>query len=282
MSGLPVSFARGEQDRQAQNLHTGQAGTEHGSQSTDHGSASLRRVLSLIVLVLGFVFLVLFFVGCANITAKRLPPPPEKYIYEEEEAMLQTQNSLWKDSASLFSDRKARRLNDLVTINVVENISGSGKADTKTSRDSSADVEVTDIFGMNTAFKFSKVAGLRRLYKDDNVFEPKASGKAKSDFTGKGDTSREGKLIGTITAKVVEVMPNDNLVLESRKEITINNERQILVIRGMIRPDDIDADNSVSSSKIADADVYYVGRGVIQDKQSPGWLVRILDNVWPF
>jgi flagellar L-ring protein precursor FlgH len=164
----------------------------------------------------------------------------------------------------------------------VENISGSGKADTKTSRDSSATVEMTDFLGMNTDFNLHNVFGLKDLYKGGNTFSPKVSGSGKSEFTGKGDTTREGKIVGTITAMVVEVLPNGNLVLGSRKEITINNEKQIFVFRGVVRPEDISADNTVPSTKIADARVYYVGDGVIQDKQSPGWLIRILDKVWPF
>ena len=93
---------------------------------------------------------------------------------------------------------------------------------------------------------------------------------------------REGKLVANITARVVEVMPNGNLALEARKELTINNEKQLLVLTGTVRPNDIDSNNTVLSSKIADAQIYYVGDGVLQDKQSPGWLVRIIDNIWPF
>jgi len=77
-------------------------------------------------------------------------------------------------------------------------------------------------------------------------------------------------------------MVNGNFILESRKELTINNEKQILIMTGMVRPVDISTDNIVLSTKIADARLYYVGDGVIQDKQSPGWLVRILDNLWGF
>jgi flagellar L-ring protein precursor FlgH len=104
----------------------------------------------------------------------------------------------------------------------------------------------------------------------------------KDSFKGAGETTRTGTLVGTITAKVVEVMPNGNLLLESRKDIVINNERQTLILRGMIRPDDVALDNTIVSSKVADAEVYFVGNGIVQEKQSPGWLVRMLDKAWPF
>ncbi len=233
--------------------------------------------------VLSSWFCTMFFVyACATPSAK-LPIPPPKYVYHMEEPRdVGTVNSLWNNKENLFIDTKARRVNDLVTINVVESLSGSGKADTETSRDSSADFNLTNFLGMNKDFNLHNAFLLKDFYKGTNVFEPVVKGSGKSEFKGEGDTNREGELIATITAKVVEVMPNGNLVLESRKELTINDEKQILILRGMVRPDDISTDNTVLSSNIADAQIYYVGDGVIQDKQRPGWLVRALDKVWPF
>ena len=221
--------------------------------------------------------------GCASTPSAKLPPPPPKYVYQMEETVTApVANSLWNDSINLFEDRKARRLNDLVTINIIESLSGSGTADTSTSRDSSGDYQLTNLFGMETDFGIQNLPIVNKAFGDSSSFEPTVQGSAKSDFKGKGDTNREGELIATITAKVVEVLPNGNLMLEARKELTINEERQILVLKGMVRPDDISMSNMVMSNKIADAEVFYVGDGVIQDKQKPGWLVRGLDKVWPF
>lgn len=228
-----------------------------------------------------FILFAIFFISsCAS--TPELPQHPPKYVYAESRPTVSSLNSLWQDTPSLYEDRKAKRLNDLVTINVVESITGSGGANTSTSRDSSADYKITDLFGMNLDFNLHNVFGLKDFYKGANKFSPTVKGSGVSEFEGKGNTSREGRLVGTITAKVVEVMPNGNLVLESRKEITINNEKQILILRGMVRQDDISAKNTVISSSIADAEIYLVGKGVIQDKQNPGWLVRILDKIWPF
>ena len=240
------------------------------------GNTSLRFLVC--VLCSGF-----FALSCASPSAK-LPPPPPKYVYEMEEGpkKIVTTNSLWSDSVNIFEDRKARRLNDLVTIRIEESLSGSGAADTDTSRESSLDVDFEEMLGMNMDFNLHNAKILQQMYKGSNVFVPEIRGSASSEFKGEGDTNREGALEAVITAKVVEVMPNGNLMLEARKELTINEETQILVLAGMIRPDDIESDNSISSTKIADAHVFYVGDGVIQDKQKPGWLVRIVDNVWPF
>ncbi len=208
--------------------------------------------------------------------APKLPPSPPRYIEEEEKRVDKSVNSLWSNNASLYEDFKARRVNDLVTIRVVEDISGSGKADTTAKRSSTLNAKVEDILGMPPNLNF------QNLYGHGYTFSPTVKGSTEEDFTGAGETTRQGKIIGTITAKVVEVMPNGNLFIESRKEITINNEKQILIVSGMIRNMDISQDNTILSSKVADARVYLIGDGVVQDKQSPGWLVRILDKVRPF
>lgn len=221
-----------------------------------------------------FLSILLLLASCA--TTPDLPQHPPKYVYQEERIIKPSANSLWVERASLYEDTRARRLNDLVTIMVVETIAGSGKADTNTSRKSELDAKVDTIFGIPNNLNLGNIFG------KGNTFSPSVKGSMESDFQGSGATTREGKLIGTITAKVVEVMPNGNLVIESRKEITINHEKQILVLRGMIRTEDVAVNNTVLSSKVASAEIFFVGDGIIQDKQSPGWLTKIIDRVWPF
>lgn len=217
--------------------------------------------------------------SCASMP--KLPPPPPRYVYdhnqaEEAKAPLSGTNSLWRDSASLYEDVKARRLNDLITINVIENISGSGTANTATDKTSSTDGAVNSVFGIPTNLGFSNLFG------KGFTFSPTVNGSMTDSFKGDGSTTRAGSLVGTITAKVVEVMPNGNLEIESRKDITINNEKQILILRGVIRPDDVAVDNSILSSRVADAEVYFVGNGVVSNKQDTGWFDKILDKIWPF
>lgn len=231
---------------------------------------------------IGCMLCMLTVASCATTTAK-LPPPPPKYVdHAVDNESLSSRNSLWRYRGNLFEDRKAQQLNDLVTIHIVENLSGSGTADTETKRDSTLGYKLEEFLGMNLDFGIQDRSLLKHLYENGNVFKPEIKSTTTSDFKGEGDTNREGKLVATITAKVVEVMPNGNLVLEARKELTINNETQILVLSGMVRPDDISSDNTVFSNQVADAQVYYVGDGVLQDKQNPGWMVRVLDHIWPF
>ncbi len=218
-----------------------------------------------------------FLASCAF--TPKLPPPPPQYVYGQKTVQAPENypnNSLWVEQASLYEDLRARRLNDLVTIDVLENISGSGAANTNTSKNSSLNASVDNFFGAPLN------GNLNNLYGGGHTFSPSVAGQMQDSFKGSGATDRTGTLVGTITAKVVRVMPNGNLLLEARKEITINNEKQILVFQGMARPFDIAPDNTIASTRITDAKVFFVGDGVVQEKQGPGWLMRFLDKVWPF
>ncbi len=218
----------------------------------------------------------LFSAGCSSTAS--LPPPPPAYVLKptDEAAGTRSPGSIYRERASLFEDRRARRLNDLVTVLIVENVSGAKKAETKAGRDSSIDASISKLFGIPLDFN------LKNLYGKGNTFDPSLGSSIEYDFQGSGETSREGTLKGTITARVVDVLPNGNLMIESRKEITLNFEKQVLVLRGTIRPDDISTENTIESTRIADAQIFLVGEGIIDNKQSPGWLGRLVDRVWPF
>jgi flagellar L-ring protein FlgH len=188
----------------------------------------------------------------------RIPPGPA------------TEGSLWRGTApmaDLYSDLRARRVGDVVTIKIVENAEALKSASTKTSRESGISGSVTSFFGAPLNF---------------HGFKPEVAGSMKNDFEGSGTTQRKDTLVATMTAKVVDVLPYGMLRVEGYREVIINNERQYIILRGVVRPEDISSDNSVLSSAIADAQIAYSGQGVVSDKQKPGWIGRILDHVWPF
>ncbi|GAB4387927.1 MAG: flagellar basal body L-ring protein FlgH [Thermodesulfovibrionales bacterium] len=214
--------------------------------------------------------------ACAGASRMDIPPAPEAYAPPAPVESRPSVNSLWTERGGLYSDLRARGAGDLVTIKIVENASASKKAETATSKDSSLDAGVDDIFGAPLDLNLSN------FYGQGHTFSPTVKGSSQSDFAGKGQTTRSGTLAATITARVVDVEPNGNFLIESRKEITVNREKQILVLRGVIRPEDIESDNTILSTYVADAKMFFTGQGVIQDKQGPGWLVRIVDKIWPF
>ena len=170
--------------------------------------------------------------------------------------------------SSLGLDRRARSVNDLVTIRVVENIEGAGAADSALDKTSKAAAGVTQMFGAEKALPSAV---------DPTNLVGASSG---TQFKGSGATSRSGTLSATITARVMEVLPNGDLVLEGARESEINGDRQMVVLTGVARPRDVSDQNVVLSPKIGQLRIRYFGRGLMKDNLKPGWLVRVLNKVF--
>jgi len=182
--------------------------------------------------------------------------------------------SIWQASSiGLTEDLKARRKGDIVTIVITETASASKEAKTDTSRDSTINAGIPNFMGLEQAGIIkNNFADLSKLI-NANVA---------STYKGAGSTSRKESLNATISAKVIEVLPNSNLLIEGRRNVKVNNEDQIIIIEGTVRPSDIGVDNVVNSIYVADARISYAGKGIISDRQKPGWLMNIVDKVWPF
>lgn len=178
--------------------------------------------------------------------------------------------SVWTDQAGYgdaFRDVKARRSGDIVTVQVQESTSAVSEATTASARDSSVDSEFPSLFGLE-----KRVSELPTFL----------SGTGSSTFNGDASTSRKSVLSTTLTARVLQVFPNRNLLIEGNREVMINGERQVVVMRGVIRPNDISPSNMVASSRIAEMELQVTGRGLVSDAQRPGLLYKILTGVWPF
>ncbi len=177
--------------------------------------------------------------------------------------------SLWSDDTimvDLFSDTKARRIGDIVTIEVSESSSAQNTATTDTDRESNLTAGIQELFGADVS-------------KLDNF---NVRGGMESEFQGSGSTSRSGDLKAFITARVVEVLPGGNLKVIGSREILVNNEKQLMTIYGVVRPRDISNDNIVLSSFVSDARIAYSGAGIVDDRQRPGWMANTLNTIWPF
>ncbi len=207
------------------------------------------------------------------------PVEPKLYLPKRDIVKVDRKGSIWPAQGSknfLFSDRKAKEVGDIITVNVVEKTSASKSAATKSDRGSSADASVTTLFGIPLDLGISDFLGL------GNSFSPEVEGAYSSSFDGSGSTERSDDFTAKITVQVVDVLPNGNLTIKGYREVVVNHERQTLVLKGIIRPEDITPVNTIDSTYIADAEIEYAGKGVISDKQSPGWLVRVIDVAWPF
>lgn len=220
--------------------------------------------------------------GCAMLPAKTSQVPEVRSIqqpqFPEYPSPRSEAGSLWSDERgiSLYPDRRARRVGDVVTVRIVEDPEAELNANTKTSRSSSIDAQLKFLGYMKAlADKNSRLA--QNPGEDDLI----KAGLGMS-FDGKGSSDREGHVKAYVSAVVVKVLPNDNLYINGKREIKVNNETQYITVSGVIRPEDISPTNEISSTYVADAKIVYSGIGPLADKQKPGWLGRIIDYVWPF
>jgi flagellar L-ring protein precursor FlgH len=162
--------------------------------------------------------------------------------------------------AELMGDRRAGYLNDLVTIRVEENLTATGSADSTVNKKGDANVSMPE--------PISK--GLEK-------FLPTNSD---TKFSGSGSTSRTTTLSANLTARVIEVLPNGDLVVEGVREIDVNGDRQLVVLTGVVRTLDILPGNIVTSARIGQLRIRALSQGLIKDSLSPGWLIRALNKVF--
>jgi flagellar L-ring protein precursor FlgH len=175
--------------------------------------------------------------------------------------------------AGYLEDTRALRVGDIVQIQIDEHADAQGGATTKLSKETNREAGVSSLLGL--------VPAIKKAYPDIDP-EKLISLAASSDFAGEGQTSRAGKLKGSIGVHVRQEMPNGDLFVEGTKVVMINHEEYHLYISGVIRPADIEGNNTVDSSLIADARVEFTGRGDIDDQVERGWMTKILDTINPF
>jgi len=172
-----------------------------------------------------------------------------------------------------LEDTRALRVGDITMVKINENAQASGGATTNLKKDTSRSAGVDSLLGLMPAMK--------KAY--PNIDPAQLLKMASSfDFDGEGKSERSGTLKGMIGVRVKQEMPNGDLFVEGTKVVMINHEEYHLYISGVIRPSDIEMDNSIDSSLIADARVEFTGRGDINDQVERGWLTKILDFVNPF
>jgi flagellar L-ring protein FlgH len=190
---------------------------------------------------------------------------------EEPESSVASNGAIYQagHDIALFENAIARRVGDTVTIHLVEKTNASKSSSTTTSKTSTADMSAPTIAGLPVTVNGTEVLKMGV----DN----------QTAFDGSGDSSQSNRLEGDITVTVARRLANGNLLVRGQKWIAINQGKEYVRIQGIIRPVDIAPDNSVPSSKVADASISYGGQGVLADANSKGWLSRFFDKPWaPF
>lgn len=220
----------------------------------------MTRIVSLAALLA-----VLPLAGCITVQAPEREWRPT-YPAHHAQASVPAAGAIYRDNAglALFQDNKGRNPGDLVTIVLEERMQAQTEARTQTQKDSGASLSAPSIAGGPVTL------GGR------NVLE--AELEAGRRFNGRGDSAQSNRLDGHITATVVERLPNGNLVVMGEKQIRLNQGNEIVRLQGVVRPADILPNNTIPSSRIADARITYSGRGPIAEANAMGWLTRFFQS----
>jgi flagellar L-ring protein FlgH len=182
-------------------------------------------------------------------------------------------NSLWRNgSRAFFKDQRAHQVGDILTVKVKITDNATITNETQRSRTNKEDSGVTDFIGSKLINHPAKSILPGRILTADST--------ASSD--GKGSVNRQEALLTNVAAVVTQLLPNGNLVLEGKQEVRVNFEVRELIVAGIVRPEDIESDNTIDSTKIAQARIAYGGRGQITDVQQPRYGQQVLDVVLPF
>src|SRR4051812_49484242 len=182
-------------------------------------------------------------------------------------------NSLWRNgSRAFFKDQRARQVGDILTVTVNFTDKANIANETQRSRTNKEDSGVTDFLGSKMIENPATAVLPGKILTADST----------SSSDGKGSVARQEALQTSVAAVVTQLLPNGNLVVEGKQEIRVNYEIRELIVAGIVRPEDIQSDNTIDSSKIAQARIAYGGRGQISDVQQPRYGQQVMDVLLPF
>ncbi len=182
-------------------------------------------------------------------------------------------NSLWRNgSRAFFNDQRAHQVGDILTVRVNINDTAEFQDQTQLTRSTTEDSEITNFIGANTITSPSKALLPGSLLTTDGS----------TQMNGNGTINRQDQLVTNVAAVVIQVLPNGNLVIEGKQEIRLNSEIRELIIAGIVRPEDIDSDNTIELPKIAEARVAYGGKGTLTNIQTQPWGQQLTSVALPF
>jgi flagellar L-ring protein precursor FlgH len=219
----------------------------------------------LILILSGSVLL-----GCSSTGPAPLPNDPyfAPALPQQQRQKISVDGSLFQADAanSIYSDFKARRIGDIITINLRENTSATKSAGTSKSRES--EYSVSPMLGLGGNAITIGGRGIQLDVESEN------------EFIGDASANQSNNLRGNISVTVVDVLPNKNLLVRGEKWLTLNNGDEYIRLTGVVRPADISPSNEIDSSKVANARIQYSGTGSFADAQQEGWLSRFFSSSW--
>ena len=232
------------------------------------------------------ILLCLFLSSCStyveNKKAQDFVPISQEIIYKEDNNIVD--GSIYNSTSSGFfaSDRRAKIVGDILTVTLNESLSASKSTTNNTSKTDTFGVTLPPlIFNQNPAVNLG--TGILNGGKGtDTLTNADVAAGAAQSFAGSGTAAQSNTLTGSMTVTVVRVLPNGNLEIKGQKKLVLNDGSEYLRLSGIIRPEDISATNTISSSNIADAKITYTNAGVYAESSQPGWLSKIFRQITPF
>ena len=221
--------------------------------------------------------------GCtAKLTEPEMNFTPPKYVEEmpsrEEESSFSASGSLFGQGDSpLFSDHKAMHVNDIVTVVISERATSSSKANKALTE--------ADNLGLNGGLFAGAGANSTvnsALGRVNGVTNVGFTAGSNSDYAGSGSATKDASFTTTVSARIVKVMSNGNYFIVGRREIMVDEQKQIMQLSGVIRPYDIDQNNQINSAKMSDAKILYANEGDVNRASNQGWGSKMMQAVWPF
>ena len=181
-------------------------------------------------------------------------------------------------------EQRTLKKHDLITVLILERTQGDTKADSTIRKDAQLQAELKEFIRFKR--EPTKRSGLADMfgYRLETAVNnsPTVDFEVQYNKRNRGQTKRSNSLAGKITAKVIKVLPNRNLIIEARKTRRINDEIETVLVTGEIRSDDVGSDNTILSERIADLRIAYTGEGTVDDAQKSGWFGKLLETMWPF
>ena len=190
-------------------------------------------------------------------------------------------DSLWsKETAvSLFTDHKAKRVGDIITVLVQENNSASRNSSTKTEKKGDISASISSFLTDNIQ---NKISSNNKNINEGAVQLPKLETTSQNKFEGSGAVNNSGSINSRFAVRVVDVLPNKNLIIEGVRRTSFSGESQTIILRGTVRPQDVTPVNTVVSYNLADVSIRFKDEGVVNDSQKKGWFGKLWGKVSPF
>jgi len=240
-------------------------------------------MIKLFLIAILPIYIIFFFGGCsANLSDPEIDFKPPVYVEqmparEDKKDYTSTGSIFGQGDNPLFSDHKAMHVNDIVRVVISENAKSSSSAAKQISSDDSSNLGGGTFTGSGKNSTVDSIVG-----KLNGVSNIGFNSTSKSAFKGKGSATKDASFTTTISARVVKVLENGNYFIAGKREILVDEQKQIMQLSGVIRPYDIDQYNSIDSSKVSDARILYKTEGDVDRATKQGWGTKIVQAVWPF